>query len=63
MTKDEILEKSRKENTGMDEREQEIHTKASNLGGTVGVMVAMILAIVDGIADGPEVVRHVIWAV
>ena len=63
MTKEEILAKSRNENKGMDEREQDIHTKANNLGGTVGLMVAMILAIINEIADGPEVVRYVIWAV
>ncbi len=64
MTREEILEKSRKSAEGFpDERELEISTKASSIGGTVSIVVAMILMIINDLADGPEVVRHAIWAV
>ena len=63
MTRDEILKQSRKENTGLDEREQQIHLKASNIGGAFSFSVAMFLMFINVTADGPDVVNAVIWAI
>lgn len=61
MTKEEILKQSRKENTGTDEREEQILLKANNLGSTIGLALAMFLCILNEIYDGPESVEFVIW--
>ena len=63
MTKDEILEKSRKENTVADEREQYILNKANNLGGFISIIVALFLMMINTIADGPEAVNVAIWSI
>ena len=64
MTKEEILEKSRQSGEGVyDEREQQIVNRSYGIGGAVSMLIAMLLMIVNEIADGPEVVRHAIWTV
>ena len=63
MTREEILEKSRKENTVADEREQYILNKANNLGGFVSIIVALCMMMINTIADGPEVVNVAIWSI
>ena len=63
MTRDEILEKSRKENTVADEREQYILNKANNLGSFISIIVALFLMMINTIADGPEAVNVAIWSI
>ena len=63
MTREEILEKSRKENTVADEREQYILNKANNLGGLISIIVALFLMMINTIADGPEAVNVAIWSI
>ena len=63
MTKEEILEMSRKENTVADEREQYILNKANNLGGFISIIVALFLMMINTIADGPEAVNVAIWSI
>jgi len=63
MTKDEILKKSRKENTIMDEREAGILAKAGNLAGTASIVLACVLMMFNTIADGPDVLNSAMWAV
>ena len=63
MTKDEILKKSRKENTGMDEREQYILNKANDLGGYISITAALLLMMLNTLADGPDAVNIAIWSI
>ena len=63
MTKEEILEKSRMENKGMDEREKEIHAKTGNVAGAASLVLGCLIAIINVIADGPEIVDEVLGAV
>ena len=64
MTKEEILEKSRKSGDGFpDEREQEITVKAGNLSGNASIVLAGLIMMVNAIADGPDVLNIAILAV
>ena len=63
MTKEEILEMSRKENKDMDERDSSIHRKARNSAGAVCLVLGCLIAMVNILADGPEIVNHVLSAV
>ena len=63
MTREEVLEKSRKENTVADEREVYVLTNANSIGGFVSIIVAMLLMTINEIADGPPVVNAAIWAI
>lgn len=47
MDKNEILEMSRNENKNGDEREKNIVVKAGNLGKLVGIIVAIVFAIIE----------------
>lgn len=51
MDREEILEKSREENRGGDEREAQITAKAWQIGATVGIIVCGLIMIVFGIAS------------
>lgn len=61
MTKDEILKQSRKENTGMDEREQQVRAKGGNIAGRVMLSVGVFLSFLCETKDGPALVHHVVW--
>ena len=63
MTKEEILEKSRKEYKDMDERESSIDRNARNSAGAVCLLLGCLIAIVNLQADGPDIVNHVLRAV
>ena len=63
MTKEEILEMSRKENKDMDERDSSIHRNARNSAGAVCLMLGCLIAIVNLLADGPDIVDDVLRAV
>jgi hypothetical protein len=63
MTKEEILKKSRMENKGMDEREKEIHAKTGHTAGVVSLLLGCLIAIINVIAGGPEIVDEVLSAV
>ena len=56
MTKDEILEKSRKENKGFDEREQQARIMAGNISQSFGVFLCLLTAMINRYFDGPRVV-------
>lgn len=54
MDKNEILEKSRQENRGGDEREAQVTAKAWQLGAAVGIMICGIAMTVFGLVfDAP----------
>ncbi|MBE6950277.1 MAG: hypothetical protein E7451_02955 [Ruminococcaceae bacterium] len=63
MTREEILEKSRKENKDVDEREQAINIKSRSSAGAVCLLLGCMIAIVNLWADGPDVVNDVLGAV
>ena len=63
MTREEILEKSRKENKDMDEREMSINIKSRSSAGAVCLLLGCMIAIVNLWADGPDVVNNVLGAV
>ena len=56
MTKEEILEKSRNENKGFDEREQQTRTMAGNISQSFGVFLCLLTAMINRYFDGPRVV-------
>lgn len=61
MTRDEILEKSRKMNIGMDEREQKVRAEGGDIAGRVMVCIGLFLNLFNQINDGPKVVHYTIW--
>ena len=63
MTKEEILEKSRKENKGQDEREKQINTKARDTAGAICMLLGCALGMLNVIADGPKIVADVLSAI
>ena len=56
MTKEEILEKSRNENKGFDEREQQARIMAGNISQSFGVFLCLLTSIINRYFDGPRVV-------
>ena len=56
MTKDEILEKSRNENKGFDEREQQTRIMAGNISQSFGVFLCLLTSMINRYFDGPRVV-------
>ena len=63
MTREEILEKSRKENKGRDEREQVIETKIGHVSGAMSLVLGCVIAIINVIAEGPRVVEDALRVV
>lgn len=63
MTKEEILEKSRKENKAMDERDKDVIIKAGNLSGAVSILLACLLMIFNELTNGPKLVTDAMWSV
>ena len=61
MTRDEILKQSRKENTGLDEREQQVRAKGGDIAGRVMLSVGVFLSFLCETKDGPALVHHVVW--
>lgn len=54
MDKNEILEKSRKENRGGDERESQITAKAWQLGAAVGILICgIVMTVFEIVFDEP----------
>ena len=51
MTREEILEKSRKENTVMDEREQAVTMKGSGIAKAMGLVMCMLVVLMGEILD------------
>ena len=56
MTKEEILEKSRNENKGFDEREQQARIMAGNISQSFGVFLCLLTSMINRYFDGPRVV-------
>lgn len=56
MTKEEILEKSRKENKGFDEREQQTKIMAGNISQSFGVILCLLTSMINRYFDGPRIV-------
>lgn len=56
MTREEILEKSRKENNGFDEREQQTRIMAGNFSQSFGVFLCLLASMINNHFDGPRVV-------
>ena len=54
MTKDEILEKSRKENIGQDERERQISTEAGERSGLAALFLCILVSTINHFHDGPR---------
>ena len=63
MTREEILEKSRKGNKGMDERELQITQKAKALSQAVSLTVCMLLSLICMITDGPMLISNTAWTI
>ena len=63
MTKEEILEMSRNENKGMDEREKVIETKIGHVSGAYSLLLGCLIAIINVISEGPAIVEDVLSAV
>ena len=64
MTKEEILEKSRKDNASGDEREKEIHRDASSNSHIIGLLLCILVRIVNHFYDGPQsvdIAAALIW--
>lgn len=63
MTREEILEKSRKESNGRDEREQQVRLKAGSIARAVGVLVNLLMVEITIIFDGSREIIYASWAV
>lgn len=63
MTREEILEKSRKENKSSDEREQQISNRARAISGAIGLTLCMLLNLINSYNHGPAAVGSAMWTV
>ena len=63
MTKDEILEKSRRENNGTDERELQIMQKAKAISQTFSLSVCAFLMLICIMTDGPMLIANAAWTI
>ena len=63
MTKDEILEKSRRSGKGYDERELLIMQKAKAVSQAVSLTVCLLLSLFCLITDGPMLISHTAWTI
>ncbi|MBP5618233.1 MAG: hypothetical protein J6X61_03685 [Clostridia bacterium] len=61
MNKDEILERSRRENKNMDERERDALARAGRVASGVGGLVCGVILILEAIFAGQ--ISYAIWAV
>lgn len=59
MTKDEILEKSRKENKGyMDEREEHINQAGAAFAFCFGLLLCCLIFLIVGLCQGPDIIMN-----
>ena len=63
MTRDEILEKSRKSGKGYDERELLIMQKAKAVSQAVSLTVCLLLSLFCMITDGPMLISNTAWTI
>ncbi|MBR2048054.1 MAG: hypothetical protein IJ960_05595 [Oscillospiraceae bacterium] len=63
MDRDEILEKSRKENRNMDEREQQIARQASIAAKVSGMTACLLVSIVAKCLGCPQYLFFALWTV
>lgn len=56
MTREEILEKSRRQNKGMDEREQQVRIWAGKVSQSFGVILCLLVSTANMLFDGPRMV-------
>ena len=63
MDRDEILEKSRKENSYQDEREQQIRQKASIAAKISGITVCLLVSILAKCLGCPQYLFFALWTV
>ena len=63
MTKEEILEKSRKSGRGYDERELLIVQKSKAISQAVSLTVCMLLSLYSMIMDGPMLISSTAWTI
>ena len=61
MTREEILEKSRRENQVMDEREQQGQAKGGSIAGRVSVALGIFFSFLNETMNGPKMVHHIVW--
>lgn len=54
MTREEILEKSRKENSGQDERERQVSTEAGERSGLAALILCILVSSINFWHDGPR---------
>ena len=63
MDKNEILEKSRKENKGVDEVQRQLADKAAKRSATIGMLLAVVLAALDEFLLHTEHVGRTAWII
>ena len=63
MTRDEILEKSRRSGKGYDERELLIVQKAKAISQSVSLAFCLLLSLICVYTDGPMLISHTAWTV
>ena len=63
MTREEILEKSRKSGRGYDERELLIVQKGKAISQAVSLTVCMLLSLICVYTDGPMLISQTAWTV
>lgn len=63
VTKEEILAKSREENTGMDEREQQVMLQSHSASNLAGLVLCILIHLINRITGGPEVIRYAAWTI
>lgn len=63
MTKEEILEKSRKENNGMDEYQKNIYLKSQTIANLFGIIFISLVSIITLECGGPRIVHNALMLV
>ena len=63
MTREEILEKSRRSGKGYDERELLIMQKAKAVSQAVSLTVCLLLSLFCLLTDGPMLISHTAWTI
>lgn len=63
MTREEILEKSREENKGMDERELQSMFQGGYLSHSIGLVLCSLVRLLNSHFDGPNSTNYAVWFV
>lgn len=63
MTREEILEKSRRENKGMDERERQSMFQGGYFSHSIGLVLCSIIHLLNSHYGGPKSVNDAVWFV